>query len=242
MAKVSENLRRFRQDSGLTQEQVAQGLNMTRQAVSGYESGRIQPDLETLQKLADIYGVELTEIIYGKKQSESKLFKAQKIIAVSTIIVVLVLIFAEAFILWYIDRFYQVQPGTVSPAEMETLQMRWRMHDMRALAGKLSRSVFTFGSIIFFVLGFCHKEFIRLKTKLLWVGIMILATDLMVLPMMLTDPIFSVDYWFVPAEILIKLLLCLILSLLIDALRRRWIRKNKAARQQSNDSGISGGR
>ena len=45
---ISQNLKDLRRLSGLTQEQVAEKVGLTRQAISSYESGRTQPDLDTL--------------------------------------------------------------------------------------------------------------------------------------------------------------------------------------------------
>ena len=43
---VHQNLRDLRQISGLTQEEAASRVGLTRQAISGYESGRRQPDMD----------------------------------------------------------------------------------------------------------------------------------------------------------------------------------------------------
>ena len=45
---IHQNLRQLRQMTGLTQQQAAEQAGITRQALSGYESGRRQPDLEML--------------------------------------------------------------------------------------------------------------------------------------------------------------------------------------------------
>ena len=65
---ISQNLKDLRRLSGLTQEQVAEKVGLTRQAISSYESGRTQPDLAMLEKLAAVYGVELTDVLYGAGQ------------------------------------------------------------------------------------------------------------------------------------------------------------------------------
>ena len=62
---IKENLRDLRRLAGLTQEQVAQQVGLTRQAISSYESGRTQPDLDTLEALAKVYGAEITDVLYG---------------------------------------------------------------------------------------------------------------------------------------------------------------------------------
>ena len=57
MSTIHENLRQIRSMCGMTQEEAASRIHVTRQAISSYESGRTQPDLDTLKRLADAYGV-----------------------------------------------------------------------------------------------------------------------------------------------------------------------------------------
>ena len=66
---IHQNLRDLRTARNLTQEQVAAQLNVTRQAVSSYESGRTRPDIDTLLRLAEIYQVSLDQILYGQDQA-----------------------------------------------------------------------------------------------------------------------------------------------------------------------------
>lgn len=54
MSSVSKNIKRLRLSSGMTQDQLAAELHVTRQAVSNWENGKTQPDLETLRSLADV--------------------------------------------------------------------------------------------------------------------------------------------------------------------------------------------
>ncbi len=68
MANVSKNIRRLRTDGGLTQAQLADKLNVTRQTVSSWETGRTQPDLDTLLRLSDALDAEIETLIYGKKR------------------------------------------------------------------------------------------------------------------------------------------------------------------------------
>ena len=62
---ISQNLKDLRRLSGMTQEQVAEKVGLTRQAISSYESGRTQPDLAMLEQLAEVYGAEITDVLYG---------------------------------------------------------------------------------------------------------------------------------------------------------------------------------
>ncbi len=54
-----------RKEMGLSQEQLAQKLHVTRQTVSGWERDRTQPDLDALRGLAAHLNLDLNELICG---------------------------------------------------------------------------------------------------------------------------------------------------------------------------------
>ena len=62
---MARHIRKLRLERGLTQEELAERLHVTRQAVSNWERSAAQPDLDTLQAIAAALGVEVTEVIYG---------------------------------------------------------------------------------------------------------------------------------------------------------------------------------
>ena len=68
MAKVSVNIKKLRSDRGMTQDMLAEKINVTRQTVSSWENGRTQPDIDMLELLADAFGAEIEELIYGEKR------------------------------------------------------------------------------------------------------------------------------------------------------------------------------
>lgn len=65
---VGRNIRRFREAKGLTQEQLAERLCVTRQAVSNWENEKTQPDIDTLHNIAQVLEVSVEELIYGEKR------------------------------------------------------------------------------------------------------------------------------------------------------------------------------
>ncbi len=69
MAKVSKNIKKLRNERKLTQDSLAEKINVTRQTVSSWENDRTQPDIEMLGVLADVFRVSLEEIIYGEKRN-----------------------------------------------------------------------------------------------------------------------------------------------------------------------------
>lgn len=69
MASVARHIRRLRTARNLTQEELAEKLFVTRQAVSAWETEKALPDVETLERIAAALGVEVTEVIYGVPQA-----------------------------------------------------------------------------------------------------------------------------------------------------------------------------
>lgn len=55
--ELSEKLAALRKRSGLTQQEVAERLDLSRQAVSRWESGQIRPSTENLRAISALYGV-----------------------------------------------------------------------------------------------------------------------------------------------------------------------------------------
>lgn len=67
--KISKTIKRLRSEQSITQEQLAEKLFISRQAVSSWENDRTQPDLEMLGKLSEVFGVSIEELVYGKKRN-----------------------------------------------------------------------------------------------------------------------------------------------------------------------------
>ena len=59
LAEFGENLKRVREQKGLTQQTLADNLYVTRQAVSRWEGGSRYPDLMTAKKMAQFLEVRM---------------------------------------------------------------------------------------------------------------------------------------------------------------------------------------
>lgn len=60
---VSKHLQRLRKQHNYTQEDLAKELNLSRQAVSQWETGNTIPDLETLLTLSKLYHISINDIL-----------------------------------------------------------------------------------------------------------------------------------------------------------------------------------
>ena len=63
-----ENLTQFRKQAGMSQEDLADKLQLTRQTISKWENGLSEPDLATLQQLCTLLQVSPDELLLGKKK------------------------------------------------------------------------------------------------------------------------------------------------------------------------------
>ena len=59
---LGENLQNLRKEKGLSQEEVARALFVTRQTISKWETDKAEPGVGNLKALADLYGVTLDQL------------------------------------------------------------------------------------------------------------------------------------------------------------------------------------
>ena len=63
--EIGRKLKEARQMSGLTQENVAEKLNVSRQTISNWETEKFYPDILYVLQLSDLYQVSLDELLKG---------------------------------------------------------------------------------------------------------------------------------------------------------------------------------
>ncbi len=70
--ELANRLKIFRQNAGLSQEELAVKLNISRQAVSKWERGEASPDIENLVVLSRLYNVTVDELLTGESSQDGK--------------------------------------------------------------------------------------------------------------------------------------------------------------------------
>ena len=70
--KIGIFLKELRKEKQITQEQLANYLNVSNRSVSRWETGNNLPDLDILILLSKYYDVQLIEILEGEKMKEEK--------------------------------------------------------------------------------------------------------------------------------------------------------------------------
>lgn len=67
---LGKRIASFRKENNLTQEQLAEMLNVTPQAVSKWENDIACPDISLLPELAKTFNVSIDELLIGKKEEK----------------------------------------------------------------------------------------------------------------------------------------------------------------------------
>ena len=65
MRDIGKNIRDARIKGGITQDQLAERLHVSRQTVSHYETGHTRPDIEMLEQIAQALDVDMAILLYG---------------------------------------------------------------------------------------------------------------------------------------------------------------------------------
>ena len=74
--EIARNIKKLRENSGYTQQQVADVLNVDRSTYAYYELGKILPSIETIYSLSRVFNVHYSELL-GDERKERKKFTAQ---------------------------------------------------------------------------------------------------------------------------------------------------------------------
>ena len=114
-----EKIIKIRKDNNLTQEEMAEKLNVSRQAISNWENKRNLPDIEMLIIISKIFSISLDELILGGEEmndiekklindgSESRIVKMNlisTIIGTFLLLIGLLCIVIKAITIEYIDE------------------------------------------------------------------------------------------------------------------------------------------
>lgn len=66
---IGQKLLELRKSKGLSQEEVADKLNVTRQTISKWETNQSTPDFDKIAPLCELYGISADELLTGKKET-----------------------------------------------------------------------------------------------------------------------------------------------------------------------------
>jgi transcriptional regulator with XRE-family HTH domain len=106
MAKVGRQIKALRTAKGMTQDDLAQLLFVSRQTISNYETGKSNPDIDTLVRLAQALDTDPNALIYGPPAPQSK---KREIVGLCIAAGVLAILLVANGVMMPIARAYQAQ-------------------------------------------------------------------------------------------------------------------------------------
>lgn len=215
---LGENLRALRQSRGMTQQQAAERLNVTRQTVSGYESNRTRPDIDMLRAIAELYGTDLEGVVYGTQP----VLRARRIIktaAVGFAALLTGMTAAGSAFLWSANRWFPLADGGVSEPQLRAhrrLSSIWEGMDTAEAVMAAAGGLLLLAAVLALRCRFSMRQKLTYQA--------ILAAGLL-LPGLLfgwADPVFSpVDYLILPFRSFCGLLFLFLILLAAEAVVRR---------------------
>ena len=72
---IGQLLKELRKEKGITQEKLAEMLNVSNRSISRWENGNTLPDFDLLIELANYYDISIDEILGGKRRGEEVMEK-----------------------------------------------------------------------------------------------------------------------------------------------------------------------
>ena len=108
--EVGAQIKKYRSNMGISQEELAEKVYVSRQTVSNWETGKNYPDIHSVLLLSSVFNVSLDQLIKGdveimkkeiKETEIKKLNKYAGIYAVFLILTVISLVPFIAFMGWY---------------------------------------------------------------------------------------------------------------------------------------------
>lgn len=78
--EIGKKLKAARIVSGLTQENVAENINVSRQTISNWETEKSYPDIISVIKLSNLYSISLDDLLKGDKKMIEHLEESTSIV------------------------------------------------------------------------------------------------------------------------------------------------------------------
>ena len=226
MAEIHKHIKDCRVACGMTQEQLAQKIFTTRQAVSSYETGRTQPGIDTLELLATAFDVPIEVLLYGdnRKKSRRRLNKAAYI----ALGIFLLGIFLTSALLWGINYFIPIPPGGIStPRGHEIAILRFSFFDLRDAVGMLAVGFGAIAAIVLLSYDLAIKPKAPLGAKALYFFTVLAGTTLCSWPWSLFDRVYTApNYMITPIMAMVFFGVLMAIDVAIS-LVRGWGHKGK---------------
>ena len=103
---LKENIKTIRKAKGLSQEELAEKIYVTRQSISNWENGRTNPDIHSLLLLSSLFGISLDQLVKGDNDAMKEAIKKEEVEklrrygAVNTILLTATVVSSVPLFMW----------------------------------------------------------------------------------------------------------------------------------------------
>jgi len=229
MNQISKNIKECRLEAKLTQDQVAEKLYMTRQNISSYETGRTEPDIETIQKLAGLFDVPVERLLFG----DAILKKRQRLNRIILICAgIYILGLATTSLLLVMINTYLIHPymklgRSLSMAALpeeyrQIIEIRFKALDVQYAFSQFVSAFAKIGGLVVLYFDITTKSAIPVAAKGKFLGALALGMILAVVPFGLMDRFYGLNanYLLSPVGDAIFLVVYSVIALGVTAWRR----------------------
>ncbi|MBQ3285084.1 MAG: helix-turn-helix transcriptional regulator [Ruminococcus sp.] len=77
--EIAEKLRHYRESCALSQQQVADALNIERSTYTKYETGKSDPNIKTLVKIAKIFNIDPVELLPTESSDDERVTRLRDV-------------------------------------------------------------------------------------------------------------------------------------------------------------------
>ena len=88
-ATLGERLYLLRNQHGITQEELAEKLDVSRQTVSNWENDKVKLDVEKAAALCCLYGISMDELFLGKERESVPSASGDRGVVILTIVLII---------------------------------------------------------------------------------------------------------------------------------------------------------
>lgn len=98
--EVNNQIRAYRSELGMSQEELAEAVYVTRQTVSNWETGKSYPDIQSLLRLSSLFGISLDQLIKGDAEQMKEKINAEEIRAFNRLSNIFSLMMVLSLLVW----------------------------------------------------------------------------------------------------------------------------------------------
>ena len=77
--ELNEQIKKYRTEKNISQEELAEKINVTRQSISNWENGKTYPDIHSLLLLSSLFGISLDQLVKGDIEVMKKVIQKEEI-------------------------------------------------------------------------------------------------------------------------------------------------------------------